>query len=189
MAGRKRRKLKLLAETVNEDEGTATEEGKERLELQTWSDLPVELLELIMSHLTLEDNIRASAVCQRWHKVAISVRVETIKLPRFELTYQIVAFSCAPTSPNCVVFTIKHISPTIVAISTCHPGASKWDTVNHQNRLPFFVSLESVAYHIHLMIVDTIPVNNAMTGESKTPLRTYGLNHPRMPHHYSEERQ
>ncbi|XWS56008.1 hypothetical protein CRYUN_Cryun09bG0049600 [Craigia yunnanensis] len=207
MAGRKRRKLKLLAETVNGDERTSTDDGKERLELQTWSDLPVELLESIMSHLTLEDNIRASAVCKRWHKIAISVRVvnqspwlmyfpkygnlyefydpserktyslelpelhgsrvcytkdgwlllykprnhrvfffnpftrEMIKLPRFELTYQIVAFSCAPTSTSCVVFTIKHISPTIVAISTCHPGASEWATVNHQNRLPFVSSI------------------------------------------------
>ncbi|XVF76192.1 hypothetical protein PTKIN_Ptkin13bG0247000 [Pterospermum kingtungense] len=206
MAGKKKRKLKLLVETVNGDERT-TEDGKERLELQSWSDLPSELLELIMSHLTLEDNIRASAVCKRWHKVAISIRVvnqspwlmyfpkygniyefydpserktislelpelhgsrvcytkdgwlllyrprnhrvfffnpftrEMIKLPRFELTYQIVAFSCAPTSTNCVVFTIKHISPTIVAISTCHPGASEWATVNHQNRLPFVSSI------------------------------------------------
>ncbi|XWS43410.1 hypothetical protein CRYUN_Cryun16bG0101200 [Craigia yunnanensis] len=207
MAGRKQKKLKLLAETVNGDERTATEEAKERLELQTWSDLPVELLELIMSHLSLEDNVRASAVCKRWQKVAISIRVvnqspwlmyfpkfgnlyefydpserktysielpelhgsrvcytkdgwlllyrprnhhvfffnpftrEMIKLPRFELTYQIVAFSCAPTSTSCVVFTIKHISPTVVAISTCHPGASEWATVNHQNRLPFVNSI------------------------------------------------
>ncbi|XVF55737.1 hypothetical protein PTKIN_Ptkin06aG0061000 [Pterospermum kingtungense] len=207
MAGRKQKKLKLLAETINRDERTATEDGKESLELQTWSDLPVELLELIMSHLTLEDNVRASAVCKRWHKAGISVRVvnqspwlmyfpkfgdlyefydpsarktysielpelhgsrvcytkdgwlllyrprnhhvffynpftqEMIKLPRYELTYQIVAFSCAPTSTSCMVFTIKHTSPTVVAISTCHPGASEWTTVNHQNRLPFVSSI------------------------------------------------
>ena len=160
----------------------ATKEKKGKLELQTWSDLPTELLELIVSRLTLEDNVRVSVVCKRWHSVAISVRVvnqspwlmyfpksgnlyefydpslrkthsielpelngsrvcytkdgwlllyrprshrmfffnpftrEVIKLPRFELTYQIVAFSCAPTSTSCILFTVKHVSPTIVSI-------------------------------------------------------------------------
>ncbi|KAG4163785.1 hypothetical protein ERO13_D01G195200v2 [Gossypium hirsutum] len=206
MAERKRRKLKLLAETINLDEKKATEE-EESLKLQTWADLPVELLELILCRLTLEDNVRASAVCRRWHKVAVAVRVvnqspwlmyfpkygslyefydpaerktyslelpelqgsracytkdgwlllyrprnhgvfffnpfnrHMIKLPRFELTYQMVAFSDAPTSDLCVVFTIKHISPTVVAISTCRPGDSEWTTVNHQNRLPFVSSI------------------------------------------------
>ncbi|KAE8657792.1 Cysteine-rich RLK (RECEPTOR-like protein kinase) 8 [Hibiscus syriacus] len=206
MAGRKKRKVKLLAETINVDERKPFED-EESLKLQTWSDLPGELLELIMSYLTLEDNVRASAVCKRWNKIAISVRVinqspwlmyfpkygnlyefydpsvrktyslelselhgsracytkdgwlllyrprnhcvfffnpftrEMIKLPRFELTYQMVAFSCAPTSSSCVVFTIKHISPTVVAISTCCPGTSEWTTVNHQNRLPFVSSI------------------------------------------------
>ncbi|OWM79078.1 hypothetical protein CDL15_Pgr003249 [Punica granatum] len=65
---------------------------------------------------------------------------EELKLPRFELTYQMVAFSCAPTSPDCVVFTVKHSGPTVVAISTYQPGASEWTTVNYQNRLPFVSS-------------------------------------------------
>ncbi|KAH1039794.1 hypothetical protein J1N35_041537 [Gossypium stocksii] len=207
MAATKKRKLKLLAEMVNGDERTASEDGKGRLELQTWSDLPLELLELILSNLTFEDNVRASVVCKRWHKVAISVRVmnqspwlmyipksgclyefydpserkihslelpelrgcrvcytkqgwlllyrrrnhlvfffnpftrETINLPSYELAYEIMAFSCAPTSTNCVVFSIKHVHPTVVAISTCHPGASEWTIVNHRNRLPFVSSI------------------------------------------------
>lgn len=66
---------------------------------------------------------------------------EIINLPRFELTYQIVAFSCAPTSSGCILFTVKHITPTIVAISTSHPGATGWTTVNYQNRLPFVSSI------------------------------------------------
>ncbi|GMJ02908.1 FBox/DUF295-Related 1 [Hibiscus trionum] len=206
MAGRKRRKLKLLDETVAGDERTTTEDGNERLELQTWSDLPVELLDLIMSGLPVEDNIRASAVCKRWHEVAVSVRAvnqspwlmyfpkgsslyefydpserkiyhlelpelrgsrvlhtkdgwlllyrhrnhcvfffnpftrEMINLPRFELTSQGAAFSCAPTSTDCVVFTVTHEGPLVVAISTCHPGESEWTTVNHRNRLPFVSS-------------------------------------------------
>ncbi|XP_062165639.1 F-box/kelch-repeat protein At1g57790 [Alnus glutinosa] len=207
MAGKKRRKLKSLAETVTENKRMTMKEKKEKLELQTWSDLPTELLELIISRLTLEENVRASVVCKRWHSVSISVRVvnqspwlmyfpkygnlyefydpslrrthsielpelngsrvcytkdgwlllyrprshrmfffnpftrEVIKLPRFELTYQIVAFSCAPTSSSCMLLTVKHISPTIVAVSTCHPGATEWVTVNYQNRLPFVSSI------------------------------------------------
>ena len=179
----------------------------ENLELQSWADLPAELLESILSRLILVDNIRASSVCKRWHSVASDVRVvnqspwlmyfpkfgdcyefydpvqrkthtfelpelngsrvcytkdgwlllyrprthrvfffnpftrELIKLPRFEMTYQIVAFSCAPTSPGCVLFTVKHVSPTVVAISTCYPGATEWTTVNYQNRLPFVSSI------------------------------------------------
>lgn len=196
-----------LADTVTENKRITMKEKKGKSEQQTWSDLPTELLELIVSRLTLEDNIRTSVVCKRWHSVAISVRVvnqspwlmyfpkygnlyefydpslrkmhsielpelngsrvcytkdgwlllyrprshrmfffnpftrEVIKLPRFELTYQIVAFSCAPTSTSCMLLTVKHVSPTIVAVSTCHLGATEWVTVNYQNRLPFVSSI------------------------------------------------
>ncbi|KAE8718968.1 Cysteine-rich RLK (RECEPTOR-like protein kinase) 8 [Hibiscus syriacus] len=205
MAGRRKRRLKLLAETVNGDERTTTEDGNDRLELQTWSSLPVELLDLIMSSLSPVDNIRASAVCKNWHKSAVSVRVtnqspwlmyfprgnylyefydpseckiyyrelpelrasrvchsrdgwllyrprtqcvfffnpftrERIDHPSFELTSQGVAFSCAPTSTNCVVFTMTHVTPLLVAISMCHPGALEWTTFNHPNRFPFVSS-------------------------------------------------
>ncbi|KAF7818795.1 F-box/kelch-repeat protein [Senna tora] len=196
-----------LTDTITNNRRESIEVKNENLELQNWSDLPGDLLELIFSHLTLADNIRASAVCKRWHSVATAVRVmnqsswlmyfpkfgnwyelydpvrrktyslelpelsgsrlcytkdgwlllyrptshqmfffnpftrEVINLPGFEMTYQIVAFSCAPTSPGCVLFTIKHVTPLIVAISTCHPGDEEWTTVNYQNRLPFVSSI------------------------------------------------
>ncbi|KAL7247783.1 hypothetical protein ACSBR2_002653 [Camellia fascicularis] len=207
MAGKKRRKVKLLSETIMDGERVMTREKEVQGEKQTWSELPTELLELIMSHLTLKENICASVVCKRWFSIAVSVQVvnqppwimyfpkfgdlyefydpaqrksyslelpqlhgsrvcytkdgwlllyrpqtrrvfffnpftqELIKLPKFEMTYQIVAFSSAPTSPGCIVFTVKHISPTVVAISTCHPGATEWTTVNYHNRLPFVSSI------------------------------------------------
>jgi hypothetical protein len=53
----------------------AAEVKADNLELQTWADLPAELLELIFSGLIAADNIRASAVCKRWCSVASSVRV------------------------------------------------------------------------------------------------------------------
>ncbi|RDX83872.1 F-box protein, partial [Mucuna pruriens] len=197
----------VLSDTITDSRRAAMEVENENLELQTWSDLPTELLELILSRLSLDDNIRASVVCKRWHSAATSVCVvnqspwlmyfpkfgdwyefydpvqrktysielpelsgsrvcytkdgwlllyrprthrmfffnpftqEIIKLPRFEMSYQIVAFSCAPTSSDCVLFTVKHVSPTVVAISTCYPGATEWTTVSYQNRLPFVSSI------------------------------------------------
>lgn len=190
-------------ETIAERKAVARK-GKK---VKAWSDLPHELLELIFSHLTLHDNIRASAVCKGWHAVATSIRVvnqspwilyfpkygniyefynpsnreacslelpelqgsrvcytkdgwlllyrhsghcifffnpftrEELKLPRFDLTYRMVAFSCAPTSLDCVVFSMKHVGPTVVGISTCKPGATKWTTVNYPNTVPFMCSI------------------------------------------------
>lgn len=66
---------------------------------------------------------------------------QSIKLPKFQVAYQVVAFSAAPTSASCIVFTVKHISPTIIAVSTCRPGATQWTTVNFRNRLPFVSSI------------------------------------------------
>ncbi|XP_047171530.1 LOW QUALITY PROTEIN: F-box protein At4g12382-like [Vigna umbellata] len=214
MSGKRKRKLKLLSDTITDNRRSVDEMKSEHLELQSWADLPAELLELILSRLILADNIRASAVCKRWHSVASDVRVvsqspwlmyfpkfgdcyefydpvqrktytlelpelngsrvcytkdgwlllyrprthrvfffnpftrELIKLPRFEMTYQIVAFSCAPTSPDCVLFTVKHVSPTVVAISTCYPGATEWTTIITQIACPL-----SVAFGISLCFV------------------------------------
>ncbi|XP_020236903.1 F-box/kelch-repeat protein At1g57790 [Cajanus cajan] len=204
---KRKRKLKSLSDTNTDSGRAATEAENENLELQTWSDLPTELLESILSRLSLDDNVRASVVCKSWHSVATAVCVvipspwlmyfpkfddwyefydpvkrktysielselsgarvcytkdgwlllyrprthsvfffnpftqEIIKLPRFEMSYQIVAFSCAPTSSDCILFTVKHVSPTVVAISTCYPGATKWTTISYQNRLPFVSSI------------------------------------------------
>ncbi|XP_059463106.1 F-box/kelch-repeat protein At1g57790-like [Corylus avellana] len=175
-------------------------EKKEKLEL-SWSDLPIELLELIISRLPLDDNVHASVVCKSWHSAAISVRVvnqspwlmyfysgnlyifydpllckthsiilpelngcrvryskdgwllvyrpishclfffnpftrEEINLPSFRLNLAVVAFSCAPTSTNCIILAVKQVGHQIVAISTCHPGATEWVTVTFRHHLP-----------------------------------------------------
>ncbi|KAL7137360.1 hypothetical protein ABFS83_10G086100 [Erythranthe nasuta] len=208
MAGRRRKKMKLLAETIRHSKKLSKHEPiDEQQETQTQTDLPTELMELILSQLTLKDNIRASVVCKRWLSVALSVRKsnkppwlmffpkfgnlyefyepskrktyfldlpelngsricyarngwlllykprtqsvfffcpytrDSIALPNLELTYQIVAFSDAPTAASCIVFTVKHVSPTVVAVSTCRPGATAWATTNYQNRLPFVSSI------------------------------------------------
>ncbi|KAK4480831.1 hypothetical protein RD792_011682 [Penstemon davidsonii] len=193
-----------LTETIKGKVKVPTEKPNEE---QTQSELPTDLLEAILSRLTLRDNIRASAVCKSWLAVAISVRIsdkppwlmffpkfgdlyefydpskrktywlelpelhgsricyakdgwlllckprtqrvfffcpytrDMIKMPNLELTYQIVAFSASPTSPDCMLFTVKHVSPTVVAVSTCRPGATEWTTVNYPNRLPFVSSI------------------------------------------------
>ncbi|CAA2966540.1 F-box kelch-repeat At1g57790-like [Olea europaea subsp. europaea] len=205
MAGKRKKKSKLSPETIKDDKRVA--KSGQSNDQQPELELPTEILELILSQLSLRDNIRASAVCKRWHDAATSVRLadkppwimffpkfgdlyefydpsqrksywldmtelngsricyakegwllfykprtkrifffcpytrELIKLPRLELTYQVVAFSAAPTSSSCITFTVKHVSPTVVAISTCHPGETEWTTVNYQNRLPFVSSI------------------------------------------------
>ncbi|OIW09371.1 hypothetical protein TanjilG_01342 [Lupinus angustifolius] len=187
--------------------GASTEVKNENLEQQTmFDDLPSELLELIFSRLTLDNNIRASVVCKRWHSVATSVRVlsyapwlmyrplygnqyefydpfhyktysidlpelsgsiicyakdgwlllygsetrqlfffnpftrDMIKLPGCDETTYLAAFSCAPTSSECVLFIVSYVSPSAVNISTCYPGAIEWTTVNYQNQLPLSMS-------------------------------------------------
>jgi hypothetical protein len=66
---------------------------------------------------------------------------ELIQLPRFERTFCTAAFSCAPTSFECVILNFEDISSTVVAISTCYPGANKWTTVNYQHNSFFVVSI------------------------------------------------
>ncbi|CAL0332168.1 unnamed protein product [Lupinus luteus] len=187
--------------------GTTTEVKDENLEEQTmFNDVAAELLELIFSRLTLDNNVRASVVCKRWHSVATSVRLlnyspwlmycplngdqyefydplhcktysirlpelldsticyakdgwlllfrsetkklfffnpftrDMINLPGFDETTYLAAFSCAPTSSECVVFIVSYVSPLAVTISTCYPGAREWTTVNYENQLPLSVS-------------------------------------------------
>lgn len=51
-----------------------------------------------------------------------------INLPKCELSYDAIAFSCAPTSGTCVLLAFKHGAYGITTTSTCHPGATKWIT-------------------------------------------------------------
>ncbi|XP_010497061.1 PREDICTED: F-box protein At4g00893-like, partial [Camelina sativa] len=55
---------------------------------------------------------------------------EVITLPECELDFDKIAFSCPPTSDNCVVVAIRF--PDFSAtISTCHPGDDKWVTATY----------------------------------------------------------
>ncbi|KAG8374118.1 hypothetical protein BUALT_Bualt11G0097700 [Buddleja alternifolia] len=66
---------------------------------------------------------------------------ERIELPNLSLPLQIAAFSSSPKCPSCVIFTVKNVSPTIVAVSTCRPGETQWTTVNYQTIHPFSCSI------------------------------------------------
>ncbi|XP_058739046.1 F-box/kelch-repeat protein At1g57790-like [Vicia villosa] len=61
---------------------------------------------------------------------------ELIKLPKeydHRNSVAVAAFSCAPTSTECVIFTIKNVGSSRVAISTCYPGAIEWTTDTYRN--------------------------------------------------------
>ncbi|XP_047938034.1 F-box/kelch-repeat protein At1g57790-like [Salvia hispanica] len=66
-----------------------------------------------------------------------------INLPNLQLMNEILTFSAAPTSPSCILFTVKHVSPTVVTVSTCRPGKTQWTTVNYQNSVPFVSSISN----------------------------------------------
>lgn len=200
MSGKRKKKSKS---SIKDNRRAAAEVKSNNLELQTWADLPAEVLELFLSRLDVGDNIRASAVCKRWCSVATSLRVvdqspwlmyfpkkgncydfydpvqrktyslelpeldgcrvcytkdgwlllnrqdwrrldgnhifslfnpftrDLITLPKFDRTYQIAAFSCAPTSTGCVILIFRRVGSSLVAISTCYPGEKEWTTVNY----------------------------------------------------------
>ncbi|GFP99021.1 F-box/kelch-repeat protein at1g57790 [Phtheirospermum japonicum] len=56
---------------------------------------------------------------------------ETIALPELRTQYQKVAFSCAPTSPDCVVFAVIHINFYVISVRTCRPGATQWNALGY----------------------------------------------------------
>lgn len=164
-------------------------------EKPSFADLPLCLLEVIISQLVLKDNILASAFCKTWREAAVYVRLvdkppwlmylpkrgnlfelydplkqkmytlnlpelakstvcysrdgwllkrktaskemfffnpftrKLINLPKLELTYDAIAFSCAPTSGTCVLLAFKHVEDEgIITTSTCYPEATEWIT-------------------------------------------------------------
>ncbi|KAK4478750.1 hypothetical protein RD792_014248 [Penstemon davidsonii] len=134
-------------------------------EQMTWPELPNEVLPLILSHLPLRDNIRASP--NKRHRLDLSelhgstvcnakdgwlllskTRVdhvfffcpytrESIELPNHDFSYQNFAFSASPKSPSCVIFTIQCVGQTAVAVSTWRLGATEWGTVTYPDGIPF----------------------------------------------------
>ncbi|KAK6152301.1 hypothetical protein DH2020_014936 [Rehmannia glutinosa] len=63
---------------------------------------------------------------------------EMIELPKLQSAHQIVAFSAAPTCPNCLLFTVKNVTNSIISVSTCRPGETQWSTVNFECPMTFY---------------------------------------------------
>ncbi|GAU16089.1 hypothetical protein TSUD_339600 [Trifolium subterraneum] len=76
MSKRRKRKSKLASDRITCNRRAVAKVKSEDLKQQAWADLPVELLELILSRLIVADNVCASVVCKRRHSVASSLRVE-----------------------------------------------------------------------------------------------------------------
>ncbi|KAL9817201.1 F-box protein [Arabidopsis thaliana] len=54
---------------------------------------------------------------------------DIISLPKCELAFEHIAFSCPPTSDDCVLLAIKFVpADNLVTVSTCNPGATEWVT-------------------------------------------------------------
>lgn len=63
---------------------------------------------------------------------------ERIPLPPHWMAYdQRMAFSCAPTSTTCLLFTVTHVDMSNITVKTCCPNAAQeWKTFVFKNRLP-----------------------------------------------------
>ncbi|RID47280.1 hypothetical protein BRARA_I03884 [Brassica rapa] len=178
--------------------------GSSNAKDQTLLDFPYDLLQLVVSHLPLKDNIRASTVSKTWQQACLSVRVpdrppwliyfskteesscelydpstqkryylsfpelsgsrvchsnegwllmynpnsfqlfffnpftrDRIPLPPLWMAYdQRMAFSCAPTSSNCLLFTVTNVTLHNITVKTCYPNAEEWNTFVFKNQLP-----------------------------------------------------
>ncbi|CAA7060474.1 unnamed protein product [Microthlaspi erraticum] len=63
---------------------------------------------------------------------------ERIPLPPHWMAYdQRMAFSCAPTSTTCLLFTVTNVNTSNITVKTCCPNAAQeWKTFVFKNRLP-----------------------------------------------------
>lgn len=234
---------------------------------QTFSDFPYDLLQLVVSHLPLKDNIRASTVSKTWQQACLSVRVpdrppwliyfskteessscelydpsmqrryylsfpelsgsrvchsnegwllmynpnsfhlfffnpfarDLIPLPPLWMAYdQRMAFSCAPTSTACLLFTVANVNVenNNITVKTCCPNNDKeWNTFVFRNQLPVSSTFEQIVFSNgvfycltnteHLSIFD--PSSNSWNVLiSGLPLRHHGSNGCFMTQHQGE---
>ncbi|XP_010468654.1 PREDICTED: F-box protein At4g00893-like [Camelina sativa] len=70
---------------------------------------------------------------------------ELITLPDYQNAFDEIAFSCPPTSDNCVVLAIRFIDE-FVLISTCHPGATDWTNEVIPFRIRPFYNQSNIVY-------------------------------------------
>jgi hypothetical protein len=67
---------------------------------------------------------------------------DLITLPSLKGKFQIAAFSCAPTSTDCVIVLIfGHLGSSVLTINVCYHGAKEWTTVYRNNSSVFFSSI------------------------------------------------
>ncbi|CAH2071278.1 unnamed protein product [Thlaspi arvense] len=63
---------------------------------------------------------------------------ELISLPKLDLSFEEIAFSCSPTMDSCVVIALNFVvdnTATAVTASTCSPGATEWITEDFPTRI------------------------------------------------------
>ncbi|XP_010433552.1 PREDICTED: F-box protein At4g00893-like [Camelina sativa] len=70
---------------------------------------------------------------------------ELITLPECWYAFDEFAFSCPPTSDNCVVVGIRFLAEFVI-ISTCHPGATEWKTDTVPCYLRPFYNQSNIVY-------------------------------------------
>ncbi|KAL0846489.1 hypothetical protein Bca101_019735 [Brassica carinata] len=68
---------------------------------------------------------------------------ELISLPKYNLSFEEIAFSSAPTSGTCVSVALNFFLKYCLVLSICYPGATEWITMEFPFSLDFDPSLHS----------------------------------------------
>ncbi|KAJ4761102.1 F-box protein family-like [Rhynchospora pubera] len=182
-----------LSHVVGTNMGCSTsihkeEKNKERCKIdnsRTWTDMPIELMQLLVPRLYLVDCVRLSSLCKAWNSLSNLIqdamycidlkwlgfgedltflyskdgwvlaskednslflinplrRECVISLPKLNTCcrFKPLAFSSAPTSPDCVVVIAEFEGEHIAEVSTWSPGEEQWSTTSFQDEIGYNV--------------------------------------------------
>ncbi|XP_024317240.1 uncharacterized protein LOC112271703 [Brachypodium distachyon] len=172
-------------QSVEDEEQAAATSGT-----PPWEDLPIELLELVVSKLSLVDRIRFPAVCKTWSMVSSPFEEakvwpwlmhcsgrEMVEAPIFERKYHYKGLwwsNADPTSPDCVFFGINsNHDGNRVGVYTWQDSEDEW---TEKHALEYQEPLFPVAFNNPVLFHDKFyclgrkgnlgtldPTNNAWT--------------------------
>ncbi|CAH2071362.1 unnamed protein product [Thlaspi arvense] len=123
--------------------------------------IPMDLVVLILSHLSLKDNIRASSVCKAWHKAAVSVRRNSPWLVYFDHDY-LTGFSFGFYDPTEKIKTRSILLPNqpLYASLCCSKDGWLLLIVNYQEDDPASLVFFNPFTRVYIILPRLIAIEN-----------------------------